>query len=768
MFPTSRPRRAPPTGAQSLRRRLTHGLLVVALTTVGAVACFLAVLDVRRLRDSERDHLQRGAQHFVELVRAEQGRNPLARTAAWGSLEADPWVARAHLVREDGEALLVYPSDDDAPAADHEHATEVGFLSVRVSVPVSLPGAGVLCLEGDERMLWVRAREHAALLAIALATTALACYDFSRRLYRHFSDQILDLAHVANAISAHRDYSIRALRRSEDEVGLLVDTFNHMIMNVELREQRLQQEIERAEQAKVAKAQFLATMSHEIRTPINGILGMSELLLETKLNPEQNDFAKTISRSGSNLLAIVNDILDFSKGEAGRLEFEAIPFAPSRLVDECLDTVAVVASEKGLELCARIEHDVPAWVRGDPARLRQVLVNLLSNALKFTEKGDVVLRVVLEADHGAKVRLRIEVRDSGIGIPRDRLDRLFQCFSQVDASNNRRYGGTGLGLAISKQIVETMGGTMFVETVQGEGSTFGFRLTLPKESAPSGEKQPRSSLRILVADENQASREALCLLFSDRNTPSPAASGAEAHHLLRQTTGGADGFDLILMDQRLLDGFQRAREAEPLEGLRTPLILLVPVHRLASTPAPDWPAPTAFLARPVKREECLWCLDELLGRGAATGAPLPSRPPRDGDEPPPALEGLRVLVAEDNPVNHKITCRFLERMGVTWELAENGEEAVRLARQRRFDLILMDLQMPVMDGLEATQAIRRNEASAQSGRVPIIAVTAAVLEEDRRSCLTAGFDDHLPKPMKFTELEQKVRAWTGPRASKVA
>jgi CheY-like chemotaxis protein len=393
-----------------------------------------------------------------------------------------------------------------------------------------------------------------------------------------------------------------------------------------------------------------------------------------------------------------------------------------------------------------------------------VLLNLLSNALKFTEKGEVVLRVVREADHGAEVRLRVEVRDSGIGIPRDRLDRLFQCFSQVDASNNRRYGGTGLGLAISKQIIETMGGTMFVDTVEGEGSTFGFRLTLPKEAATGDEKKGPAGLQVLVADENPTSREAVALLFSDRNTVATAASGEEAHRQLLEAQRAGRALDLILMDQRLLDAFQSARKAEPLGELSSPLLLLVPVHRLASTPTPEWPGPTAFLARPVKREECLWCVDEIL-RGPEESEP----PAREAKAAAAEREksGLRVLVAEDNPVNHRITCRFLERMGIAWELAENGEEAVRLAREKTFDLILMDVQMPVMDGLEAALAIRQFEA-ATGAHVPIVAMTAAVLEEDRRSCRAAGFDDHLPKPMKFSDLEQKVQAWTTGRSAKAA
>ncbi len=766
MSPSSRPRRSSRPGARSLRKLLTLGLLGVGLTTIGLATSFLCFLDLRHLRDFTRDRLEESARHLAAGVQTDEAGPPLAAAAAWGAIEADRWVSEAHLAQPSGEVVLRLPREGRTPFSSHEHHTAIGPFSVSVSVPVESPDGnlGWVCLAGDSSIFWSRLREHLALLAVALGTAALVCLDFSRRLYRHFSDQILDLAHVANAISAHRDYSIRALRRSEDEVGLLVDTFNHMITNVELREQRLQEEIERAEQAKIAKAQFLATMSHEIRTPINGILGMTELLLDTKMNAEQREFAQTVHRSGSNLLAVINDILDFSKGEAGRHQFESIPFALSRLVDECLDTVAIVACEKGIELCSRVERDVPSHLRGDPVRLRQVLLNLLSNALKFTEKGDVVLRVEKEEDLGSEVRLRMTVRDSGIGIPKHRLDRLFQCFSQVDASNNRRYGGTGLGLAISKQIIETMGGTMFVETAEGAGSTFGFRLRLPKESAPDGEKRPPAGLRILIADENPTSLEALTTLLSEGSSTSSACSGAEAQRLLREAHGDSRKFDLILLDLRLLQEFLRARSADPVPDLRTPLVLLVPVHRLASTPTPDWPGPTAFLARPVKREECLWCIDELL-KGTPVKEPAQERRESQGQDP--ALDRLRVLVAEDNPVNHKITCCFLDRLGIAWELAENGEEAVRLARQDRFDLILMDVQMPVMDGLEATLAIRQFEA-AQGGHVPIVAMTAAVLEEDRRSCRAAGFDDHLPKPMKLEDLKQKVLKWAGREASSAA
>jgi signal transduction histidine kinase/CheY-like chemotaxis protein len=754
-MPPPPPQRARPR-TRSLRARLTLGLLGLALTTVGLAGGFLSYLDLRRLGDFQHDHLASLAQQTAERLDYEH--DPGAAGRAWGTIEADRWVSAAHLIGSRGEIEFVYPEGDEVETHRHASSTKLLSVGLRVPIPTAHGERAWLCLTGDEQVLTGRLREHAALVAIALGMTALVGLDFSRRLYRHFSDQILDLARVANAISVDRDYSIRALRRTEDEVGLLVDTFNHMILNVELREQRLQQEIARAEQAKIAKAQFLATMSHEIRTPINGILGMSELMLGTQLDPEQREFAQTIRRSGTSLLAVVNDILDFSKGEAGRLELESIPFALARLIDECVDTVAIVASEKGIELCSRIELDVPAQVRGDPARLRQVLLNLLSNALKFTEKGEVVVRIVREAQHGDDVRLRFEVRDSGIGIPRERVDRLFQCFSQVDASNNRRYGGTGLGLAISKQIVETMGGSIFVDTIEGQGSTFGFRLTLPREPAPNGEPNAPAGLRILVADERATNRQALSLLFSDRNTVTSADTGAEAHRLLSVACSTAEPFGLVLMDQRLLEDFERSHAAEPLPGPQPPLLVIVPLHRLTASPRPAWIGPTAFLARPVKREECLWCASELLA-SASSRSSAAQATPGDSASAAPSPQQLRVLVAEDNQVNSRITCLFLERLGATWELAENGEEAVRLARQGGFDLILMDLQMPVMDGLEAALAIRQFEA-AQGRHVPIVAMTAAVLEEDRRSCRAAGFDDHLPKPMKLADLEQKIRKWT--------
>ncbi len=743
---------------------MTRAFLGAGLACVGLAAVVWTVLDLALFRDRVREHLEQRAYRVAAEIEKRGMEVPVASSMSWRELETDPWVREAHVMDWSRNVLANFSRGEESRLAFHAHTTSVGFFGTTVRLPIAGRGEdlGWICVASDPSLFWTRFREHLAVLAVLLGTTVLVSFELARRLYRHFSDQILDLAHAANAISAHRDYSIRAMRRSEDEVGLLVDTFNHMITNVELREQRLQAEIERADEARIAKAQFLATMSHEIRTPINGILGMTELLLETKMNAEQHDFAKTVHRSAVHLLSVINDILDFSKGEAGRYEFETIPFSLSQLVDECLDTVAIAACEKGIELCSQVEKSVPSHLRGDPARLRQVLLNLLSNALKFTDHGDVILRVACE-NEGNGSQLRFEVQDSGIGIPKDRQDRLFQCFSQVDASNNRRHGGTGLGLAISKQIVEGMGGSMFVETQEGVGSTFGFRLQLPKEGALPEEKQLPTGLRILIADPSPATREGLAIPLAEGNRLEFASNGEDARKLLVDAREQGEAFDLLLLDYRLDDEFRLLDVEEGFEFPPVPLVLLVPVHQLASASPPPWPGPTVLLARPVKREEFLWCIEELLRSNSKPIGKKAGEPPASKGEEP-SLVGFRVLVAEDHPVNQKITTRFLERLGVHWQLAENGEEAVRLARHNPFDLILMDVQMPVMDGLEATLAIRQFEA-LRAEHVPIVAMTAAVLEEDRRLCREAGFDDYLPKPMKLEDLKSRLLKWAERKAS---
>jgi len=554
-----------------------------------------------------------------------------------------------------------------------------------------------------------------------------------------------------------------------------------MITQIELRDIQLKSEVKRAQAAKIAKAQFLATMSHEIRTPINGVLGMTELLLDTALSKEQNEFGVTIHKSAENLLAVINDILEFSRGEAGRFELEGIPFSLTQVIDESIDTISIVACEKGLEVCCQIGADVPLNLCGDPARIRQVLLNLLTNALKFTNEGEIIVRVILERDGDEEVEMRFEVQDSGIGIPADRIDRLFKSFSQVDASNNRQYGGSGLGLAICKQIVEAMGGSIYMNTEVGKGSTFGFLLSFKKVAEAETYMGPPIGRRILIADENEASRESLEGMLGGENELRLVQTGAEARECLIADAKEDRPFDLLLMDSRLVDGFRDGDYGSGDTPPATPLGLLAPINNLAAASQLKWNGPVASIAKPLKRRDLFWCLSEVLledslaqevrpGHKKPIEAPLPKRGVFEEGGNPVTGEPLRteefanvrVLVAEDHPVNQKITTRYLDKLGVCWELAHNGEEAVSAVRERHFDVVLMDVQMPVMDGLEATLMIRQHEQ--QTGlRVPIVAMTAAVLAEDRRQAAQAGFDDYLPKPMRLSDLRENLAKWVGQR-----
>jgi signal transduction histidine kinase/DNA-binding response OmpR family regulator len=745
----------------TLRRKLTLSLMAVGLASLCLASLVYVAWDMLSLRASLRDQCE--LLTVPVAMRWQALDSEPSRDGSWSSgLASYRNVRAARLLDGAGQVLATYEREPGAPRWFwHSFLHPVAQRDVFRS-GLSL---GTVEVEASEEALFARLRTHGALFLVLAGVSTLITLALARRIHHRFSDQLLDLAHAANAISTRKDYSIRAVRRSDDEIGILVDTFNHMITQIELRDRQLKSEVKRAEAARVAKSQFLATMSHEIRTPINGVLGMTQLLLDSGLSGEQTEFATTIHNSAEGLLSVINDILDFSKGEAGRYEIEAIPFAPAKVVHECLDTVSIVAAEKKLELCLALDERLPANLAGDPSRLRQVLLNLLSNALKFTPKGEIVLRVQQEEDLGERARIRFEVQDTGIGIPQDRIDRLFQSFSQVDASRTRKYGGTGLGLAISKQIVEAMGGTMFVKTEEGVGSTFGFKLQLPIVNAteePELVSAPRA-LRFLVADPSATSGEALAKLLQEDNTVELASDGPSARMRLMEAASAQRAFDLLLVDLRLASAFEALDVIGGEKHGTVPMIVLAPVNQLAAAASAPWGGRKAALAKPVKRNDLFWCIAEVL-RG-----PVPSPAVRAAPVAATAVlpEGLCVLVAEDHPVNQRITTRFLEKLGVTYEVVANGEEALQAVKQKDFDLVLMDVQMPVMDGLEATLAIRKFEG-LRGTHVPIVALTANVLEEHRKEAQQAGFDDYLPKPVKLEDLRAKIQKWIPERAEAAA
>jgi two-component system, sensor histidine kinase and response regulator len=578
-------------------------------------------------------------------------------------------------------------------------------------------------------------------------------------------------------------WSLNSKMPLRDEAGRIIGTFGigKDVTQLKKTENELSKARDAALESSRSKSEFLANMSHEIRTPMNGVIGMTGLLLDTELAPIQREFAETIRNSADSLLTIINDILDFSKIEAGKLSFEVIDFDLVETVEGALDMFAERARYKGIELACSLPPDLPRRLRGDPGRLRQVITNLMGNAIKFTEKGEVVVRVARESETDTHAVISFSIKDTGLGIPSEVQSKLFQAFTQADNSTTRKFGGTGLGLAISKQLVEMMGGQIGVASDPGVGSTFWFNVRLEKQTgpadpAPSIYSRDLFDLRVLVVDDNATNRQILRhQLFAWKMQKGSAANGHEALALLRAAAADKKPYDLALLDMQMpeMDGMTLAHtiKADPSISA-TRLIILTSMGYVHTPEQLKAAGVDAYLVKPVKQSRLFDCLVNVLGRAAAehvfTKAPsdvLPVQPPAGAVQ----MRNVRILLAEDNIVNQKVALAQLKGLGFTADAVANGHEVLSALRNVPYDLIFMDCQMPEMDGYEASRFIRKAERTSKAtwkAPMRIVAMTANAMTGDREKCVASGMDDYLSKPVRKVDLQSALSKWIGPGISK--